>query len=579
MRKIPQIFNVLNKQSEPVSSDILDALHDEILESNLRSYVRNLLESNEYGWEVANKKNMLLDKEGMEQSDKENQEKYLKSLGLMESYIRALFEQASSGSVVVVDVQPEYESGFGFDVSDLLYAASEYNKVLFLYNGADTLGMVSEEDLRQYYFEKLDYDEEAFEELMSGATFFDKGYGFFRDVMDSNVCFDRSSIVKIVEYMIDNDVRDIRDLDEEDVEKIGVSELLFDDLEDYGFWVPELSDILPRWSGSDIMGGARDQCMAEVEILGDAQGLVFNQRDEFIYEGDSLYTERILTEKYGKKQRVINRESYSTMIEFHEDEHDLFFPLGARVMERIFGDLKQETKGYHVTNLNGIYGLLDLRGTSKQISVFTKGASPDIIKGGITRRGGVIAQVSGQQIASGMQDMFTLPEKSGRRNITFEYIEKLVQDPSKTNPIKQEMLQAINTWLAENEPEAGSGIAAWRSVVKRRDKAQLNSMIKYYLNAAESVMAKNVDVLRDAVYDSIKLPSQSYHRLGMYDEIVLDKIKVENVYIWKKYYQRRGMPGHPSEEEFKQFIQEMSDEGIDVYTATIQEIVNMVDGE
>lgn len=184
---------------------------------------------------------------------------------------------------VVVDVQPEYENVFSFDVGDLLHAANEYDKVLFLYNGADTLGMVSEDDLRHYYLKKLDYDEEAYNNLMSGAIFFDKGYGFFRDIMDSSACFDRPSIVKIVGYMIDNNVSDIRDLNEDDVEKIGVGELLFDDLEVYGFWLPELSDVLPLWTGSDIMGGGRNECMAEVEILGNAQGLRFNQRNEFIY--------------------------------------------------------------------------------------------------------------------------------------------------------------------------------------------------------------------------------------------------------------------------------------------------------
>ena len=35
-------------------------------------------------WVPANRKNMLLDKPGMEDSDKENQEEYLKSMGMME---------------------------------------------------------------------------------------------------------------------------------------------------------------------------------------------------------------------------------------------------------------------------------------------------------------------------------------------------------------------------------------------------------------------------------------------------------------------------------------------------------------
>jgi len=198
--------------------------------------------------------------------------------------------------LVVVDIQPEYESNTPFDIGDMLRkAAEDYSEVLFLFNGEDTLGMISESALKDFYFEKLDYDEEAFEDLLGKSTFFDKGYGFFRDVMDSEVCFDRSSIVKIVKYMIDNDVQDIRDLDEDDVDAIGVSELLFDDLEDYGFYLPELADELPRWSGSDLAGGARNECMAEVEILGAAQGLSFNHIDDFIYEGESRYSS-VMTE-------------------------------------------------------------------------------------------------------------------------------------------------------------------------------------------------------------------------------------------------------------------------------------------
>mgnify|MGYP001465566233 FL=1 len=217
-------------------------------------------------------------------------------MNLLREYIRVLLEQdqGSKGSLVVVDIQPEYESNTPFDIGDMLRTAAEdYSRVLFLFNGEDTLGMVSESALKNFYFEKLDYDEEVFDELLSKSEFFDKGYGFFRDVMDSSVCFDRTSIVKIVKYMIDKDIHDIRDLEEEDVDAIGVSELLFDDLEDYGFYLPELEEVLPRWSGSDLAGGARNECMAEVEILGAAQGLSFNHVDQFIYEGDNRYTEAL----------------------------------------------------------------------------------------------------------------------------------------------------------------------------------------------------------------------------------------------------------------------------------------------
>jgi hypothetical protein len=51
----------------------------------LRKYIRMLFEANTYGWKVSSHKSMMLDKEGMPQRDKDNQEAYLKLMGLMES--------------------------------------------------------------------------------------------------------------------------------------------------------------------------------------------------------------------------------------------------------------------------------------------------------------------------------------------------------------------------------------------------------------------------------------------------------------------------------------------------------------
>ena len=51
----------------------------------LREYIRELLTevSNEYGWSAGDKKGFMLDDEGMEKSDKDNIERFLKSLGIM----------------------------------------------------------------------------------------------------------------------------------------------------------------------------------------------------------------------------------------------------------------------------------------------------------------------------------------------------------------------------------------------------------------------------------------------------------------------------------------------------------------
>jgi hypothetical protein len=86
----------------------------------------------------------------------------------------AMLREASGGRLVVVDVQPEYADKIGFDVGDLLRtAATDYSSVLFLWNGPD-LGMCSKDELKGYYFEALDYDDEVVEKLFSVAEFYDK---------------------------------------------------------------------------------------------------------------------------------------------------------------------------------------------------------------------------------------------------------------------------------------------------------------------------------------------------------------------------------------------------------------------
>ena len=52
----------------------------------LRKYIRLILqEANEYQWDVADDDNLMLDKEGMEKSDREKVSQYLKSMALMKN--------------------------------------------------------------------------------------------------------------------------------------------------------------------------------------------------------------------------------------------------------------------------------------------------------------------------------------------------------------------------------------------------------------------------------------------------------------------------------------------------------------
>lgn len=72
-------------------------------------------------------------------------------------------EEAIGKHLVVVDVQPEYQDFFGDMATSLAeYINENHNKftnLTFLYNGADTLGMISEYDYKVWWFEQgLDED-------------------------------------------------------------------------------------------------------------------------------------------------------------------------------------------------------------------------------------------------------------------------------------------------------------------------------------------------------------------------------------------------------------------------------------
>ena len=286
-------------------------------------------------------------------------------------------------------------------------------------------------------------------------------------------------------------------------------------------------------------------------------------------------------DKYGKSQQVLNRGSYSEMIQFKKPT-DLFVPLGAKMMQRVFGDLEQEQIGFHITNLNGVYGLLDLRGTTKQVSVMTRGMNKKFIQQGITQKGGVVVELEGRVVASGGKDLFTIPEKGGRRNVGLEMLRNMLA-PDTYEGLESDILAAIAEYKSsspQGQQPAKDPLEWWEgeAIDAKREKngAKLKEMITFYLDSVEKIMLKYVDDLRDAILTDFKSSGENYQRMGIYDENVMDKIKIKKVYLLNTYYKKRGMDGFPTDEEFKQLISDLDKEGIDLYSAKVGEILDKV---
>lgn len=172
----------------------------------------------------------------------------------------------SGKTIINVDIQPEYQSGFSHFTNEwinFLNKSYKKNKIVFLFNGPE-LGMISESEYINWLFE-----EGISEDVIDNARFFDKGYAFFRFCMDEGV--DEDQIINLIKFMIENDINDSREMDEdfwvEFVDLYGnedIKDLM--EFSDDCIWIPNLMDFLKNFSNIILTGGGVDECLKEVEI-------------------------------------------------------------------------------------------------------------------------------------------------------------------------------------------------------------------------------------------------------------------------------------------------------------------------
>ena len=177
--------------------------------------------------------------------------------------------QVRNKTIINVDIQPEYEDYITFDINewvDFINESSEFNRIVFLYNGYDTLGMVDEDTYKNWLYD-LGIDEDVLYE----ATFYDKGYAFFRYCMDNSI--DEDTIIDLVKYMIRHNITNSRDIDEDMwndymEETNHNQEDVRDLLENANDMIniPDLMEFMDGFSNIILTGGGVDECLKEVEI-------------------------------------------------------------------------------------------------------------------------------------------------------------------------------------------------------------------------------------------------------------------------------------------------------------------------
>lgn len=204
--------------------------------------------------------------------------------------LRLITESKFQGKTIInVDIQPEYEKHITFDLHDwvnFINNNASLNNIVFLYNGIETLGMIEEYAFKDWLLE-LGVDED----VVDNATFYDKGYAFFRYCMDNNIS--EEAIVNLVKFMIKHDINDSRDItsdvwDEfkkeyhEDDYSTGELIDLLENADDM-INIPELMDFLKGYSNIVLLGGSITECLKEVEIALLSLDKTYSIVSEFVY--------------------------------------------------------------------------------------------------------------------------------------------------------------------------------------------------------------------------------------------------------------------------------------------------------
>lgn len=192
-----------------------------------------------------------------------------------------ILTEANRNSIILVDFQPAYKSD-DWGYTDAIEEAVEYinqarpHSVTCFYNGED----VGIEDTRQevaWHYVEHGLDED----LLRNFTFREKTYAFLRNWMDTDV--PDSITIRVVRYLVMNDMNDSRDIDDEVFEQLTNGHFDGENPDD-AIYIPDINVAdLRKLSGSLIGGGGQHECLRELQLFMNAFNIKYKQVQEWTY--------------------------------------------------------------------------------------------------------------------------------------------------------------------------------------------------------------------------------------------------------------------------------------------------------
>jgi hypothetical protein len=205
--------------------------------------------------------------------------------------------EGTAHPVIVVDVQPEYSGMHDGDESAVFpqiinFVNKQTGPVLMFVNAEDQgLSGDTVAAIQTYWEDTIDpdwYDNNPDVNPINWSRFqiVDKGYGYFRGWMDAGI--EPATIIATIRELYQQHKSDSRELQFPPFNKRTPQQSLIqgamEELNDEPLTVNWTSVAqLKRFSGAYLVGGARDQCLREVELLMNAFNIRYKRIDSLVY--------------------------------------------------------------------------------------------------------------------------------------------------------------------------------------------------------------------------------------------------------------------------------------------------------
>lgn len=193
-----------------------------------------------------------------------------------------LINENLSANLLVVDIQPAYDRWCHAVAPRVMQLLNSYTGTKYCLYNAEGLTDDDKHSVIEYYLENG-----LRQDRIDDIQFVEKSYGFFRQWMDNDVT--ERIIIKTIRAMVQNRVNDSRDLDVNSVltkqEQERGLELWGIDWQEDSIYMPDFMpiSILKQMSPFLMCGGAREQCLKEIELLCNAFNIKYKRIDSLIY--------------------------------------------------------------------------------------------------------------------------------------------------------------------------------------------------------------------------------------------------------------------------------------------------------